>query len=120
MRRVVRVSGLADKCKRGKRLCEHCLWRPPDNNLLHAHHVIPLCAGGPDSPDNVLVLCPNCHALAHYVARRTNTTRTYAGPRTPLELRRWIAAARKPLELRKLRQEHIMADVVPILTEMRA
>ncbi|KNZ68292.1 HNH endonuclease [Thermincola ferriacetica] len=30
-----------------------------------AHHVKPLSAGGPDSPFNILCLCPNCHRRLH-------------------------------------------------------
>jgi len=29
------------------------------------HHIIPLSEGGKDHKDNVAVLCPNCHVLAH-------------------------------------------------------
>jgi len=32
---------------------------------LDIHHLERLSEGGPDSPDNLLVLCPNCHALHH-------------------------------------------------------
>ena len=30
-----------------------------------AHHVISLHMGGPDIDSNIVVLCPNCHAVAH-------------------------------------------------------
>ena len=29
------------------------------------HHIIPVSEGGKDDIDNVAVLCPNCHVLAH-------------------------------------------------------
>jgi hypothetical protein len=32
---------------------------------LDIHHLIPVADGGEDSPDNLLALCPNCHALHH-------------------------------------------------------
>lgn len=121
MRRVIRDSGVADKAKRNKRLCEHCRWRTPyGSELLHAHHVIPLSCGGPDTIDNLIILCPNCHAIAHFVAPRTNSTRQYSGPQTAAELRQWMSAARKPNELSKLRRVHMIGSVAPILAEMRA
>jgi hypothetical protein len=33
---------------------------------LEVHHVQPLGAGGPDTVDNVVALCPNCHRRAHF------------------------------------------------------
>lgn len=29
------------------------------------HHIIPVAAGGPDHPDNLLTLCNDCHNQAH-------------------------------------------------------
>jgi 5-methylcytosine-specific restriction endonuclease McrA len=31
-----------------------------------SHHVIPLSEGGFDSPDNIAVVCPNCHTAFHH------------------------------------------------------
>lgn len=51
--------------------CEACRWSPPCgpawDGILHAHHVVPLSDGGDDARSNLVVLCPNCHALAHKV-----------------------------------------------------
>jgi hypothetical protein len=33
---------------------------------LEIHHVHPLGEGGPDTVDNVVALCPNCHRRAHF------------------------------------------------------
>lgn len=32
---------------------------------LHAHHMIHWADGGPTDPDNLVLLCPRCHALVH-------------------------------------------------------
>ncbi|MDO8496822.1 MAG: HNH endonuclease signature motif containing protein [bacterium] len=32
---------------------------------LDIHHLIPVSSNGGNSPDNLLALCPNCHALHH-------------------------------------------------------
>ncbi|MCI5140796.1 MAG: hypothetical protein D3909_03520 [Candidatus Electrothrix sp. ATG1] len=33
---------------------------------LEVHYILPLAEGGPDSRENVLALCPNCHKKRHY------------------------------------------------------
>ena len=44
------------KC--GNPVCRHIL-------TLDIHHLVYLADGGPDTADNLLALCPNCHALHH-------------------------------------------------------
>lgn len=34
--------------------------------FLEVHHLFRLADGGPDDPDNVAALCPNCHRAVHY------------------------------------------------------
>mgnify|MGYP003835810837 CR=1 FL=1 len=51
--------------------CEGCGEPAPFVNrdgdaYLHAHHVLELSAGGPDSPETVIALCPNCHYRVHH------------------------------------------------------
>ncbi|NWO11379.1 HNH endonuclease [Chromohalobacter salexigens] len=54
--------------------CEYC--REPgfttgDGKIfLETHHVIPLAESGPDTPRNVVALCPNHHREAHHGAMR--------------------------------------------------
>lgn len=60
--------------------CEVCGWRPVEAKLLHAHHVIPLTCGGTDAARNTLVLCPNHHAVAHHLGKRSRGR--YTGPET--------------------------------------
>ena len=33
--------------------------------MLHAHHVLPVRAGGQHKIENMIMLCPNCHGIAH-------------------------------------------------------
>lgn len=44
-------------------VCENCQY----NNfaILNVHHIIEVCNGGSDDLDNLLLLCPNCHAVEH-------------------------------------------------------
>ncbi|MFC7323274.1 HNH endonuclease [Halorubrum rutilum] len=31
----------------------------------NVHHIIPVVAGGPDVPENLITLCEGCHSEAH-------------------------------------------------------
>jgi len=55
---------------RSKGFCEGCGSEAPFQTkkgpFLECHHVHRLADGGPDHPQNVVALCPNCHRRAHY------------------------------------------------------
>ena len=55
---------------RAKGVCEGCLSDAPfkakSGPYLECHHLHRLADGGPDHPENVVALCPNCHRRAHY------------------------------------------------------
>ncbi|MFC1652495.1 HNH endonuclease [Planctomycetota bacterium] len=38
--------------------------------FLEVHHLFRLADDGPDIPDNVAAICPNCHRELHYGADR--------------------------------------------------
>jgi 5-methylcytosine-specific restriction protein A len=42
---------------------------PDDDPYLEVHHVFRRADGGPDHPDTVIALCPNCHSKRHYGQR---------------------------------------------------
>ena len=51
--------------------CEYCQRDAPfldlkDKPFLEVHHILRLSDGGPDDPQYVAALCPNCHRQAHY------------------------------------------------------
>lgn len=53
--------------------CEGCREPAPFRNrsgdpYLHSHHVHELADGGPDSPEHVIALCPNCDYRVHHGA----------------------------------------------------
>jgi len=59
--------------KRANGTCEGCGQPAPFHtaaNLpyLEPHHTRRLADGGPDAPEHVIGLCPNCHRRAHYAA----------------------------------------------------
>ena len=47
--------------------CEICRYAVPD--ILEAHHIKPLGKGGDTDITNMILLCPNCHALSHLCSR---------------------------------------------------
>ncbi|TMP20422.1 HNH endonuclease [Pseudoalteromonas sp. S2721] len=55
---------------RSKGICEGCGASAPfqtkSGPYLECHHVHRLADGGPDHPENVVALCPNCHRRAHF------------------------------------------------------
>ena len=55
-----RAEGICELCKKPAPF--HSLQRRP---YLEVHHVKPLADDGPDTVDNTVALCPNCHREAH-------------------------------------------------------
>lgn len=56
-------------------ICELCGERgpflTPDGDwFLEVHHVIQLANGGPDTIENTVAVCPNCHRRLHLSADR--------------------------------------------------
>ena len=52
--------------QRSKGICESCETPAPFETrngtpYLEVHHLIPISKGGPDHPENVAAVCPNCH-----------------------------------------------------------
>lgn len=50
--------------------CENCDTAMPSSNSLHLHHVVPVSRGGLTTEENVALVCPNCHAKAHWLDRQ--------------------------------------------------
>lgn len=86
----------AERARRGILRCEVCNWGPPPRlkslgfklealNIVQGHHIVPVSEGGPDTADNLVLLCPNHHALAHRVCvvySKTGKTKYWQGPTT--------------------------------------
>lgn len=49
--------------------CQCVASHSPACRATHAHHVWPLGMGGPDTPDNIVTVCPNTHASTHQLLR---------------------------------------------------
>lgn len=50
--------------------CERCMC-VGTSSTMHAHHIVPLLAGGEDTYDNLICLCPECHREIHEQIRST-------------------------------------------------
>jgi 5-methylcytosine-specific restriction protein A len=53
---------------------------PPDvkkdgTPLFQVDHIVQLSDGGPDQPDNMIALCPNCHTAKTLGKNRNEMTR---------------------------------------------
>jgi hypothetical protein len=71
--------------------CERCGHQPPRKlaaRVLHLHHVKPRAAGGSDDPSNLILLCANCHQLAHSLAYRRK--RYWSGPEARTDFLAWM------------------------------
>ena len=44
-------------------ICEKC--SNENYSILQVHHIIERCNGGTNDPNNLLLLCPNCHMTEH-------------------------------------------------------
>jgi len=60
-------------CARADGVCESCRQPSPfarknGKPYLEVHHIESLADNGPDHPDRVVALCPNCHREVHYGA----------------------------------------------------
>lgn len=55
---------------RSSGICESCELAAPFESksgpFLEVHHMTRVADGGPDYPENVIAVCPNCHRRAHY------------------------------------------------------
>ena len=60
--------------ERDEQQCQRCgdQVTPTDEDgpSFEVHHIIPFSAGGPDTVDNLIVLCSDCHTTAHSRMKR--------------------------------------------------
>ncbi len=62
---LLRAAGVCEFCK-----CAAPFLDADGEPYLEVHHVLTLAEGGPDTVDNAVGLCPNCHRRLHLAADR--------------------------------------------------
>ncbi len=75
-RQIIRVRSEAVKVyvqRRAEGICEACKEVAPFKTkkgrpYLEPHHTRRMADGGPDDPQSVAAICPNCHQEIHYGA----------------------------------------------------
>ncbi len=80
------ISRIGQSVKNAAGRCQCCGWSAPssvDNpsGALNIHHVHRVADGGGNSPQNLVILCPNCHSLAHRVISEYRVTMVNRGHR---------------------------------------
>lgn len=75
--KIAKRNAIQDKAKRENRnlivaygfKCAICGWRLPSNEPLkhgcQLHHIKHVSDGGTNNVSNLILLCPNCHKMAH-------------------------------------------------------
>ncbi len=94
-----------------------CCLCPEHNDIIDAHHIVQLSEGGPNTEDNLMAVCPTCHAKIHRIGNRYNTQqlRMYKD--------RWVRLCREglPLDVRLAQAEiHNLLATVALDTGDRA
>jgi hypothetical protein len=47
-----------------------CCLCPEHPDVIDLHHIVPICEDGPNTEDNLIVICPTCHAKIHRLRTR--------------------------------------------------
>jgi hypothetical protein len=73
-----------------------CCLCPEHQEVIDLHHVVPISEGGPNTEDNLMAVCPTCHAKIHRIRNR------YSADQLRMYKERWVqlCALGLPLDLR--------------------
>jgi len=47
-----------------------CCLCPEHHDVTDLHHVVPISEGGPNTEENLMAVCPTCHAKIHRIRNR--------------------------------------------------
>ena len=84
--------------------CAVCRWSLPSFDTPNGgmepaagcemHHIVPVAEGGSNKADNLILLCPNCHKLAHagYYSKDFLRTLTHTEEEAKTMRERWAVA----------------------------
>lgn len=84
------------------RVCQSC----GAGDGLHAHHIVPRNEGGPDTPENLVILCKYCHPKYE----GTDKVPSYAGGgNTVSEVSEWVVAD----QVHRIVVDELMSELGP-------
>jgi len=87
--RDMKIRSVALEMARGR--CERCdqqgFLTSSGEFYLETHHVVEVSQRGPDTIDNVIAVCPNCHRQAHFAANRVQVEYDFM---KAIRRRRWM------------------------------
>ncbi|HUV80206.1 MAG TPA: tetratricopeptide repeat protein [Candidatus Bathyarchaeia archaeon] len=88
-----------------------CCLCPQHEDITEIHHVVPIREGGPSTKENLMVVCPNCHAKIHRI--RT----MYTPKQLKMYKERWVDLCAKglPLEERMIKAPGMPLSLPPSL-----
>ena len=79
----------------GDLICSVCGWKHPIHwSSMCVHHVIPVQFGGSHEDNNLIILCPNCHSIAHGLIKTTNGELAINNPKGRTQLMSAIAQSK--------------------------
>ena len=68
------ANGICESCG-----CEAPFLKDDDEPFLEVHHVHKLADSGPDTVENAIAVCPNCHRALHHASNRYERTKNLYG-----------------------------------------
>jgi hypothetical protein len=73
-----------------------CCLCPEHQEVVDLHHVVPISEDGPNTEDNLMAVCPTCHAKIHRIRNR------YSAEQLRMYKERWVqlCALGLPLDMR--------------------
>ena len=93
-----------------------CCLCPQHEDITDIHHIIQISEGGPNTEENLMVVCPNCHAKIHRIRIMYNPTQL------KMYKERWVSLCARGFTLEE-RLEHapgIKLDLGPSLHNQTA
>ena len=76
-----------------------CCLCPQHEEMTDVHHIVPINEKGPNTEENLMVVCPNCHAKIHRIRGR------YTQEQLRMYKERWVKLCAKGLTLEERLEE---------------
>jgi len=84
-----------------------CCLCPEHHDIVDAHHIVPVREDGPSTEENLMVVCPTCHAKIHRLRRQ------YSPAQLRIYRDRWVALCRLGVPLGARLSKAYSSDTPP-------